>query len=330
MSSTIRRPLCSLCLLLPLLLIACARTDPPPQPPPPDLVARVTAARTVFLSNAGVNDAFASQIPGGPNVAYNQFYAAVQQWGHFQLLDSPAHADLILQLRGTEQSPQLEPSAFGRIVAVQHSPMLELTLLAPPTQNSPTQAPPALTPIDTLSVQASRGPNLSKGAAAFASSVDWLTFELKLLVAKPRRPSITLQSSASRPPSPPLSQAIAPIPPQVLHAKNVFIETAASPTDAYFKAFTAALTAWGYYHLVSTPQAADIVFTFHDEDANGVYVTLHPPSSPVILWTLTDPHYGLYRSDGPRRVAALTRNLLSAFKQLNQVPLTPAETTALR
>lgn len=318
----IRSPLSSLCLFLPILLLACARTEPPPQPPPPDVIARVTAAKSIFLSNAGVNDYFASEIPGGPNVAYNEFYAALQQWGYFQLADSPAHADLILQIRGTEQMPQLERTglALDQAVAVQHSPMLELSILDPAT----------LTPIDTLTLQASRGPNIPKGTAAFANSIAWLAYKLKLLVATPRRPPATLQASASRPSYPPLSQSVAPVPPQVLHAKNVFVETAAPPNDHYYKAFTAALTTWGYYHLVDTPQAADIVFNFHDDDANGIYVTLHPPTSPVILWTITDPHYGLYGYDSPHRVTALTRNLISTFKKLNQIPLTPAETTALR
>jgi hypothetical protein len=322
MSSKTRSPLSSICLLLPILLIACARTEPPPQPPPPDVISRVTAAKSIFLSNAGVNDYFASEIPGGPNVAYNEFYAALQQWGYFQLADSPAHADLILQIRGTEQMPQLQRTgiALDQAVAMQHFPMLELSILDPST----------LTPIDTLSLPASRGPNIPKGTAAFANSIDWLAYKLKLLVATPRRPPATLQASASRPSYPPLSQSIAPVPPQVLHAKNVFVETAAPPSDRYFKAFTAALTTWGYYHLVDTPQAADIVFNFHDEEANGIYVTLHPPTSQVILWTITDPHYGLYGYDGHYRVNALTRNLISTFKKLNQIPLTPAETTALR
>ena len=318
----INRHLSLFCLLLPMLLLACARTEPPPQPPPPDVIARVTAAKSIFLSNAGVNDYFASEIPGGPNVAYNEFYAALQQWGYFQLADSPAHADLILQIRGTEQMPQLQRTgiALDQAVAVQHPPMIELAILDPST----------LAVIDTLSIRASRGPNIPKGTAAFANSIDWLAYKLKLLVATPRRPPATLQASASRPAHPTLSQFIAPIPPQVLHARSVFVETTAPPNDHYFKAFTAALTTWGYYHLVSTPQSADIVFDFHDDDANGIYVTLHPPASKVILWTITDPHYGLYGYDGHYRVNALTRNLISTFKKLDHIPLTPAETTALR
>lgn len=326
----ISRHLSILCLLLPILLLACARTEPPPQPPPPDVIARVTAAKSIFLSNAGVNDYFASEIPGGPNVAYNELYAALQQWGYFQLAGSPAHADLILQIRGTEQMPQLQRTgiALDQAVATQHPAMIELSILDPST----------LTLIDTLSIRASRGPNIPKGTAAFANSIDWLAYKLKLLVATPRRPPATLQASASRPSFPPLAQFIAPVPPQVLHAKNVFVETTAPPSDRYYKAFTAALTTWGYYHLVDTPQAADIVFNFHNEtasginneEANGIYVTLHPPASPVILWTITDPHYGLYGYDGHYRVNALTRNLISTFKKLNQIPLTPAEATALR
>jgi hypothetical protein len=333
MSSTIRRPLSSICLLLTMLTAACARNEaPPPQPPPPGVISRVTAAKTIFLSNAGVNDYFANDIPGGANVAYNELYAALQQWGYFQLADSPAHADLIFQIRGTERMPQLERTgiALDQAVATQHPAMLELSILTPSTQAPATLAPPSLVLIDTLSLPAGRGPNLPKGTAAFANSIDWLAYKVKLLVATSRRPAATLQASASRPSYPPLSQAVGPVPPQVLTAKNVFVESDVPPNDPYLKAFTAALTTWGYYHLVDTPQAADVVFDFHDQEANGIYVTLHPPNSKVILWTVTDPHYGLYGYDGQKRVTELTRNLISTFKQLNQIPLTPAETTALR
>jgi hypothetical protein len=72
---------------------------PPPPPPPLSVVAKVTAAKKIFVSNAGADDSFMHDIPGGPNGTYNELYASLKQWGYFQLVDSPSQADLIFEIR---------------------------------------------------------------------------------------------------------------------------------------------------------------------------------------------------------------------------------------
>lgn len=67
-------------------------TPPPPQSTVPSQIA---TARTVFLSNAGASHNF----PVDATAAYNAVYAALQGWGRYQLVDSPAQADLIFSLR---------------------------------------------------------------------------------------------------------------------------------------------------------------------------------------------------------------------------------------
>ena len=39
------------------------------------------------------------QFTGGPDRAYNQFYAAMKSWGRFEIVNSPADADLLLEIR---------------------------------------------------------------------------------------------------------------------------------------------------------------------------------------------------------------------------------------
>jgi hypothetical protein len=318
-----RRRLSSACLLLCTVLpLACAgeAPAPPPQAPPADVVSRVTAAKTVFLSNAGANDSFGYEIPGGPNVAYNELYAALKQWGYFQLVDSPAHADLIFQIRGTEILPNLENNFSEHVIARQHAPKLELTILDPHTQ--------AL--IDTLTVLAGRGNDIPKGEIAFAQSVEFLTYQIGTLVAVPRPTSGKLISrDAFRPSFESLIQSISPIPPQVLNAKNVYVENDAPANDPYYKGFVAALTTWGHYHLTDSAESAEVVFHFHDDAANGTSVTLHDPTTKVILWTITDPHFGFYRQGGGRRVTALNQNLISFLKELNGIQLSPDEISSL-
>jgi hypothetical protein len=321
-----RRRLSSACLLLTLLPLACARetSSPSPQPPPPGVVSRVTAAKTIFLSNAGANDSFGYEITGGPNVSYNELYASLKQWGYFQLVDSPSHADLIFQIRGTELLPNLENTFSAHVIAKQHAPKLELTILDPHAD------PAAPTPIDTLTVLAGRGTDISKGTIAFAQSIEVLTYQIGTLVAVPRHPSDKLIGrDAFRPSFESLIKSIAPIPPQLLNAKNIYVENDAPTRISYYKGFTTALNTWDHYHLADSAQAADVIFHFHDDEANGTSITITDPATNVILWTITDPHFGFYHQSGEHRMAALNQNLISLLKQLNNIPLTPAETSAL-
>jgi hypothetical protein len=324
-----RRRLSSASLLLALLILlnlACARETPPPslQPPPPDVVSRVTAAKTIFLSNAGANDSFGYEITGGANVSYNELYAALQQWGYFQLVDSPAHADLIFQIHGTEFIPNLENAFSGHVIARQHAPNLELTILDPHPD------PATLTPLDTITVPAGRGEDIPKGTIAFAQSIEVLTYQIGTLVAVPRPTSSKLISgNAFRPSFESLIKSIGPIPPQLLSASNVFVENDASPNSPNYKGFIAALTTWGHYHLADSAQSADVVFHFNDDQANGASISITDPTTKAILWTITDPHFGFYHQSGEHRVTALNQNLISLLKQLNGIQLTPTETAAL-
>jgi hypothetical protein len=63
---------------------------------PAPLPAQIQAAKRVFISNAGgeLKDWF----NGGPNRCYNQFYAAMKDWGHYELVAAPADADLIFEI----------------------------------------------------------------------------------------------------------------------------------------------------------------------------------------------------------------------------------------
>jgi hypothetical protein len=62
--------------------------------------AQIVNAKKVFISNGGqqppsYGDPYFS---GGPDRAYNQFYAAMKDWGRFELVPAPADADLVLQV----------------------------------------------------------------------------------------------------------------------------------------------------------------------------------------------------------------------------------------
>lgn len=75
-------------------LAAQQPTDPPSAPVP----AAIFSAKKVFISNATGEIALP---PGNPDLTYNEFYAAMKSGGRYELVTSPADADLVLEIRFT-------------------------------------------------------------------------------------------------------------------------------------------------------------------------------------------------------------------------------------
>jgi hypothetical protein len=76
-----------------------AAQQPKQAVPPAPVPAQITAARKVFIAYAGQESN--STLPdynGGPDRTYNQFYAIVKGWGRYQIVSSPADADMVLQI----------------------------------------------------------------------------------------------------------------------------------------------------------------------------------------------------------------------------------------
>lgn len=90
-----------LCLLIPLLQSPLAVAQQSKQVPPAPIPATLLAAKTAFISNGGGEEWPENNSPytGGPNRAYNQFYAGMKSWGRFALVDSPTSADLLFEIR---------------------------------------------------------------------------------------------------------------------------------------------------------------------------------------------------------------------------------------
>ena len=82
-------------LSLPLLSAEKPKDAVPPAPVP----SPIAAAKKVFISNAPGGNLPASF--GGTDRTYNEFYAAVKGWGHYELVAAPSDADLILEISFT-------------------------------------------------------------------------------------------------------------------------------------------------------------------------------------------------------------------------------------
>lgn len=94
--------------LIQLACIALLSAIPAAAQQPPDAAAApaapvptaIFAAKTAFVSNAGADSGlFPHPFSGDPDRAYNQFYAALQDWGRYNLVGDPDAADLVLELR---------------------------------------------------------------------------------------------------------------------------------------------------------------------------------------------------------------------------------------
>ena len=65
--------------------------------------AQILAAKKVFIYNGGVDSASSgvSERAVGPNDPYNRFFLAMKAWGRYEIVGTPADADLVLELRFT-------------------------------------------------------------------------------------------------------------------------------------------------------------------------------------------------------------------------------------
>lgn len=105
-----------LCLTLAMLQLPLSMAQSKPTvasaaPIPPQILA----AKKVFIANAG-GDEMTPDDPifsGGPARAYNQFYAAVKSWDRFNIVGSPADADLLLEIRQEVQTVRFGGKAGG-------------------------------------------------------------------------------------------------------------------------------------------------------------------------------------------------------------------------
>jgi len=117
---------CILALLLAATPLAQAQQSSSAAPPlvPPQIIS----AHTIFVSNGGGSNYF-DAFTGGPNRGYSQLYAALQQWGRYQLVDSPSQADLIFEIRSV--APAVDVS--GPQDSIAYNPQLILRILDPKT-----------------------------------------------------------------------------------------------------------------------------------------------------------------------------------------------------
>lgn len=106
------------------------------QQPAPVAIAPVSAlllsTKKVFLSNAGADSGlFPHPFSGDPDRAYNEFYANIESWGRYQLVATPAEADLVFEIQLT--APNGPANADKQKGASDPLPMFRLVIYDRPT-----------------------------------------------------------------------------------------------------------------------------------------------------------------------------------------------------
>jgi hypothetical protein len=127
MLSELRRTLCILLgLSLTLTPVLPAQQTSPAAAPVP---AQIAAAHAVFVSNGGGSNYF-NIFDGGPDRAYNTFYADLEKTNRYQLLGAPGDADLIFEIRA------IAPAVGGPHDTVDYNPQLILNIIDPRTHTT--------------------------------------------------------------------------------------------------------------------------------------------------------------------------------------------------
>jgi hypothetical protein len=111
------RALCIAVVVLGWLPALNAQQPKPPAPAP--VPGQISAAQKIFISNAG-GESFETVFDqkvfnGGPDRPYNQFYAAMKGWGRYEVVPSPAEAELIFEISWVLSDTGLKLPVLGQL-----------------------------------------------------------------------------------------------------------------------------------------------------------------------------------------------------------------------
>jgi len=95
---------------------------------------QILAAKRVFISNLGddCNPRGAIIFGGGPERAYDQFYAEMKSWGKYELVATPAGGDLVFEIRFHCPAAAIDVIK-GSSVGPGYDPQLMVAILDPKT-----------------------------------------------------------------------------------------------------------------------------------------------------------------------------------------------------
>ena len=163
----------AIAMVLPLVPVSQVQAQAPSAPIP----SQILTAKKVFISNAGVG-LDPKLWSGGPAQPYNELYAAIKISGQYQLVATPAEADLVLQISFADPLTDVGGTKDSGSISL-NTPQLKLVLLDPKTNIA----------LWTLNEKTSTA-HMQKGRdQALAESIDALVKDLKALTAQAAAPN---------------------------------------------------------------------------------------------------------------------------------------------
>ncbi|MBZ5520732.1 MAG: hypothetical protein LAP21_00600 [Acidobacteriia bacterium] len=220
----------------------------------PDLVdyapvpPQIQAARTVFISNA-----IGQRISGGTpaaNQSYNNFYATMRAWGKYELVASPAVADLIFEL--SSGNP-----LYLRIL----DPRTKVTLWT------------LLQGVQPAILESTTHKNFDLALVALIENLAWV-------VGKPAIGISVPQDIKDSPVPPQIGAARTAF---IVNAGEANAPDGRGKTDQVYNVFYATMKKWGRYELAPTAGEADLVFHI-SYSVSQVRVEILDPKTMVTLW----------------------------------------------
>jgi hypothetical protein len=98
---------------------------------PAPIPAQILTARRVFVGNAGGDERPYEdpQFSGGADRTYNEFYAALKNWGRYELVAAPVDADLLFEISFSK----VEYQQAGTLSSALYDPQFRLLIRDPKT-----------------------------------------------------------------------------------------------------------------------------------------------------------------------------------------------------
>ena len=118
--------------VLALVTTANAQQSKAQLPAAAPVPSQIASAQKIFVSNGGgdsptpgINEAVFN---GGPDRPYNQFYEAIKGWGRYEVVSSPADADLVFEISWSLADTEFRLPVFGKLRLVILDPRTHTTL----------------------------------------------------------------------------------------------------------------------------------------------------------------------------------------------------------
>lgn len=117
-----------------MLQVSMLMAETKPIAPAP-IPAQIATAKKIFIANAGGDERWhdAPIFSGGTDRPYNQFYAAIKASGRYELVGSPAEADLIFEIQFLLPTAELAASRGEAFAPDAFDPQFRLVIRDPKT-----------------------------------------------------------------------------------------------------------------------------------------------------------------------------------------------------